>query len=94
MPQPKAPENRRRGDKSKHYTDIRRKLNQMTREESREWYRECLRELPKDSELWEWLNREPIWAPKRRGEFGNKIGRPNDIKKYTPDTRNMDWDEI
>ena len=95
MPQPLPPQSRRNGDKATHYRALRKRMNKMEREEWLAWYKECLRELPKDSEVWEWVNREPAWAPKRKGEFGNRIGRPmEDIRKDIPDTRNINWDEI
>lgn len=95
MPQVQPPQSRRNGSKAKYYTDLKKRVYKMERDEWRAWYKECLDNLPKNSEVWNWLNRNPVWAPKRRGKFGNQIGRPlDDIKKETPDTRNMNWDEI
>jgi CO dehydrogenase/acetyl-CoA synthase alpha subunit len=94
MPQPLPPENRRNGSKAIHYRELRKRMNKMERPEWKEWFKQCMMELPKDKQIWEWLNREARWKPKGRGKYGKRIGRPLDIKANTPDTRNMDWDEL
>ena len=83
---PKAPESRNKGARSRYYTDIRQKIDRMSRSEWREWYKQCLTELHSDRELWEWLNHEPKWISPRKGKYGGKVGRPFD-NQYLPDTR-------
>ena len=96
---PKIPTpERAKGEKSRYYTDIRQKLDKMERDEWRAWFVECIAELQKNKELWNFITRERVWEKKwKKGIYQktqDRVGRPVTWHKGLnyPDTRNMDWD--
>ena len=84
-----TPENRKKGYKSRIYTDIRAVLRGMEREQWQEWMRNRLDELQEDSEVWAWLNHNSrYWNPENKGKPRGR--RPE--KSLLPDTRNTNHD--
>ena len=85
----KVPESRKKGYKSPHFTQIRNKIRNMSREELREWYVQCIEELQEDEEIWNWISRERGQHPIPQILKKNKMGRvPKSLLKDLPDTRN------
>lgn len=95
MPGVKPPGTARaKGEKSRIYTEIRQKIDKMNRDQWREWFKECIDELQKDPELWQWINHKGKWEGMfKDGKYQNKktgAGRPKDWYEGInyPDTRN------
>ena len=89
-----TPESRVKGDKARVFTDIRRKLDKMERDEWRAWYKECLETLPKDEAIWEWITRERKFADKFKGGVYKKTqpkkGRKPHWRNQWPYTRHTE----
>lgn len=92
-----VPLSRKKGNKA---PEFRAKRELMATLERGEWiahFRRVIETLHEDEEIWRWVNHNPRWRKKCKGKglHGDRVGRPFDSpKQKTPDTRNLNWDEI
>lgn len=91
-----VPKSRKKGNRAEAFKAKRELMERLERDEWIAHFRAVIETLHEDEEIWRWVNHIPRWrkSAKRKGQFGNEVGRPVDSKIKTPDTRNINWDEI